>query len=402
MAIKSLVRFVRMHLIEFVIATLVGTWVSCSWLVYRFEHQAQGANVTTFADGLWWGIVTFLTVGYGDRYPITLEGRLVGAFLMLAGVMAIGIVTAKISSYFMEKMLRQGRGIVETNRLNDHFVICGWREDMEKLLLHILDFNPGLSSENLVLIAHLNQSTIDGLREDARLKKIQIITGDYFQESCLKRAAPERARKILVLADKSPGANGQTPSMTEIDARTIMTAMTLSNIARGTLVAAEILDPKMDQYLKLASVSEIIYSGEYSRLLLGSASGGTGVTNILFDLLDPKTSAFINTKPITDFGPQLTYAAFKKEFEIKHQGCVVIGILENTGNQHRIKEFALRQAQKTPDMKKLVANLKAVKEIRCNYPVLNPSGHYQILEGSMAIVIENRFSGEGDHASIAA
>ena len=51
-----------------------------------------------------------------------------------------------------------------------------------------------------------------------------------------------------------------------MDARTIMTAMSLSTLARGTMVAAEILDAKMDQYLKIAHVTEIIYSREYSRL----------------------------------------------------------------------------------------------------------------------------------------
>jgi len=82
--------------------------------------------------------------------------------------------------------------------------------------------------------------------------------------------------KVLILADRTPNQSGVVVTMTEVDARTIMTAMTLSSMARGTLVAAEILDAKMDQYLKIAQVSEVIYSREYSRLLLGNAAGGTG------------------------------------------------------------------------------------------------------------------------------
>lgn len=388
---------------ELVVLGLIGVWLLCSWLVYQAEYQAQGANITSYVEGLWWGIVTFLTVGYGDRYPITLEGRIVGGVLMLAGITAVGIVTAKISSYFLEQMLRKGRGFVDSNRLNDHFVVCGWREDMQQLLLHVLDFNPGLTSEHLVLVANVNPNVVDTLRDEIKLKKLQIIIGDYFQEAYLKKAAPDRARKILILADQTLSQGGQASSQTEVDARTIMTAMTLSHIARGTLVAAEILDPKMDQYLKLASVSEIIYSGEYSRLLLGTASGGTGITNILFDLLDPKTASFINTRPISDHHVHQLFGEFKTEFESKHSSCVVIGILENTGNQHRIKELALRQAQKTPDVRRLVENLKAVKEIRCNSPILNPSNQYVIPEGSMAIVIESRSLAKEDvHAGLAA
>ena len=74
----------------------------------------------------------------------------------------------------------------------------------------------------------------------------------------------------------------------------------------------------------------------------------------------------------------------------------MIGILENTGNSHRIKELALRQAQKTPDMGKLVQNLKSIKEMKCNHPIFTPDSGYVIREGMMAIVIETRSMKEGE------
>ena len=83
-----------------------------------------------------------------------------------------------------------------------------------------------------------------------------------------------------------------------------------------------------------------------------------------------------------------TYGQFKSTFEAGESRVVVIGILENTGNTHSIKEFALRQAQKTPDVGILVQNLRSVKELRCNHPVFNPEGDYVIPEGAMAIVVE--------------
>jgi voltage-gated potassium channel Kch len=388
--IRSTRALIWKHVLWSVLFSVTSVWLMTSFLVYRFEHNAAGSNIASFGEALWWGIVTLLTVGYGDKYPVTTEGRMVASVLMITGVACVGVITAKISSIFLERALRDGRGFVDSNQLKNHFIICGWNENMEDLLLHILDFNTELSSNHLVIIANSTQSIQDALIANPRLKDLHFITGDHFSEINLRRAAPERARKILILADRTPNTTGQLPTPTEVDARTIMTAMTISNIARGTLVTAEILDPKMDHYLKLANVSEIIYSSEYSRLLLGNATGGTGIANIVFDLLDNRAGAHITSHPLPGEAIGKTYVDTKTALESSHPHLLVIGVLENSGNSHTIKEMALRRAQQTPDMKQLVLNLQSVRELRCNNPIFHPADDHLISEGSMAIVIAKK------------
>ena len=287
---------------------------------------------------------------------------------------------------------------MNTQKLKNHFIICGWTEDMHELLLHILDFNSHLSSEDLVLIANCSQAQIETLQAIPQLANLQVIQGDHFNEVNLKRAAPERARKVLILADRTLGPGGQMPTPTEIDARTIMTAMTLSNIARGTLVTAEILDPKMDHYLKLAQVTEIIYTSEYSRLLLGNASSGTGIANIIFDLLDSKTGAHITSVALPEELHTSNYAEVKSKLEANNPSWLVIGLLQNSGNSHTIRELALKRAQQTPDMAQLVTNLMGIKEIRCNAPLFHPPGDTKVNEATMAIIIAKRASAAQEDA----
>lgn len=66
-----------------------------------FFVAEQGVNpmVTHFFDAFWWAIVTVTTIGYGDIYPVTTEGRLVAIFLMLSGLGVLGALTAMISSH---------------------------------------------------------------------------------------------------------------------------------------------------------------------------------------------------------------------------------------------------------------------------------------------------------------
>ncbi len=72
--------------------------------VFEAERDAPESSITTFGDALWWVLTTITTVGYGDRYPVTTEGRLVAAALMLAGIAVLGTVTAAIATWFLERV----------------------------------------------------------------------------------------------------------------------------------------------------------------------------------------------------------------------------------------------------------------------------------------------------------
>jgi voltage-gated potassium channel len=68
--------------------------------ILQVEHDPH-SNIKTAGDALWWAYVTITTVGYGDRYPVTSEGRILAAVLMTAGVGLFGTFTAYISSLFV-------------------------------------------------------------------------------------------------------------------------------------------------------------------------------------------------------------------------------------------------------------------------------------------------------------
>jgi voltage-gated potassium channel len=67
------------------------------------QHNAE-ANITSFGDALWWAVTTMTTVGYGDRYPTTGDGRLIATGLMLAGVALLGVVTATFASWLIAQV----------------------------------------------------------------------------------------------------------------------------------------------------------------------------------------------------------------------------------------------------------------------------------------------------------
>jgi len=67
------------------------------------EEGAPNANIITGDDALWWSIVTIATVGYGDQYPVTTLGRLIGAVMIIMGVGLFSVVTSYIASAFFQR-----------------------------------------------------------------------------------------------------------------------------------------------------------------------------------------------------------------------------------------------------------------------------------------------------------
>ena len=72
-------------------------------IVFGFEHRADGANITTIGDAIWWACVTLATVGYGDFSPVTVGGRISAVVLMVVGLITVAVITANIASSFMDQ-----------------------------------------------------------------------------------------------------------------------------------------------------------------------------------------------------------------------------------------------------------------------------------------------------------
>lgn len=127
-----------------VLAALI-VLVTSSVLVLEFEVNAPGANITTGGDALWWAVVTITTVGYGDKYPITMLGRTTGVMVMITGVGIIGALASILASVLVppvdlgeESEAAPASGPAPTSQLPTSTIeaeLAGLRAEMEALRL---------------------------------------------------------------------------------------------------------------------------------------------------------------------------------------------------------------------------------------------------------------------------
>jgi voltage-gated potassium channel len=68
---------------------------------------APESNIRSAEDALWWTVATLTTVGYGDLYPVTSEGRLLAGLAMVAGVGLFGAFSGLVASWLLRPAERQ-------------------------------------------------------------------------------------------------------------------------------------------------------------------------------------------------------------------------------------------------------------------------------------------------------
>jgi voltage-gated potassium channel len=358
---------------------LVLTFSSVGVLFFEYGDNQSFGNLW---DAMWWTLVTAATVGYGDKVPSTAGGKLVAVLVMLLGVGLLGIITGRIASWLVEWKIKEGSGLADQKKAKKHFIVCGWKNEMVSVLEDILKVNQGLSDEDIVLVSMAEPAEVENLRSRPDLQNVRFVRGDYVDETVLLRANIKQAAKVLVLADNSVQASDQ-----EVDSRTVMTVLTIKTISKEVYVCVELIDAKFKRYLEKVHCDEIILSREYNRILLANATSASGIAHIVHGLLHVDGGRLVTQNfPAHFIGD--TFVNLSRYF-MEAENSILIGILENTGNIFQRKREALREAQKTPDISRLVANLQDVKELKGNQPVFNPGPDYQIKSYSRAILIQS-------------
>ncbi|HUX20358.1 MAG TPA: ion channel, partial [Spirochaetia bacterium] len=369
-------RIVKLMIFFLLIFLVSGT------LVAILEH-GRNSEFKNVPDGWWWAVVTFSTTGYGDMVPKTIAGRLIAVVTIFVGIAAMSVLSGTFASLFVDQNTRARRGLVELTRLQDHIIICGWKEDMQEILLEILRDVRGLTADMLVLVSNVESERIEELRGNDQLRELRFVRGDYFSDNTLRRANVRTARKVLVLADEH-----ETTGVSELDSRTVMTVLAIKSMARDVYVVAELLDRKYENYLRQAMCEEIIFINDLNRSIIANSSATNGMSHIVHDLLAySEEAARLST---IEIDPQFfgsPYVALRSHVAEAHN-IVLLGILENTGSPQSMKLEALREAQKTSDVSMLVTNLQSVKGMAVNRPVFIPADDYVIQRHSRAIVLE--------------
>lgn len=96
----------RRHGLQYTLLLTVAVCVAAAALMAHVERNSESA-IDGFGTALWWAVTTITTVGYGDTFPVTPEGRGIAAFLMFVGITVFGLLTANVAAFLVESQQKE-------------------------------------------------------------------------------------------------------------------------------------------------------------------------------------------------------------------------------------------------------------------------------------------------------
>jgi voltage-gated potassium channel len=93
--------YLRKHAAGLALGVAGMTWLTAAAAFTVVEDVGVNGRIHSFFDALWWSTATITTVGYGDIYPVTVAGRIIGGFTMVVGISTFAVVTAKVAEFLV-------------------------------------------------------------------------------------------------------------------------------------------------------------------------------------------------------------------------------------------------------------------------------------------------------------
>ncbi|HET7658614.1 MAG TPA: ion channel [Bacillales bacterium] len=255
-------------------AMRVSSWlivIASIIVVFGATFAAFALEPKTFAnpfDAFWWVMVTVTTVGYGDIYPHTVGGRIIGIFLFIFGIGLVGVTIGKIVDAFGTWHRRREEGRL-AYKGEGHIVIIGWSQKAEHAVEEIIVSN---KSVEVVVIDTLEKAPF--LQE-----RVYYVKGEASEDTVLAQANLKKARAVLIFADETLGE----PQI--CDGKSLMIVTAVEHFAPEVHTVVEIMDEKHIKNFHYVDVDEFILAHQtISRLAVRSAFMG-GISEVYRQLM---------------------------------------------------------------------------------------------------------------------
>ena len=255
----------------FVIALLLILFAN---IMYTVETEAQPGIFTNAFQAMWWGIVTITGVGYGDIYPITTAGKLLGGAIAILGIVTVAIPIGILGSAYVEDSASKRKGRIKTIRTSDHVIVCGYNRITGDVISDLMEEG---TIPRVVLVTTKPNPEISG---------VVYVHADWSDMHVLERLSIDKVRSCIIMAERSETPGHEVdPGLA--DMRTLFTLYKIKTTYPDVHTVVEINDPsRLEMIESGVRADEVILKESIDGNLVASCLKVSGISRLIYELIN--------------------------------------------------------------------------------------------------------------------
>ncbi len=309
-----------------IIIVLISTVTYHNYELNNISNKLVKVKQSKPMRAFWVSLYSLIVGEYVTDFPQSLPGKIIVILVMFTGMSLFALLTGTVSAVMINQLQNSERRTLKMIKLfENHVVICGWNT-LGSIIVEEYHSDESEENDYIVIVAEMDKKP----EFDSKIvmsDKVFLINEDFTSIESLKKANVEKASTAIILADYSCGRKNE-----DIDARTVLTALTIEKMNPEIYTCAELIHRSNMQHLQMGGVDDIIISKVYAGRLLALSALNSGLTSVFNELL---TYGYGNQfykipAPVEIHGQQFSKAMnILKE---KHN-WILIGVEQNDGKK---------------------------------------------------------------------
>ncbi|MEM6735790.1 MAG: potassium channel family protein [Bacteroidota bacterium] len=291
-----------------------------NYVLVLLERQVEGASILSFSDALWYMIVTLTTVGYGDMYPISLGGKVIGYIYVFASLGILGFLFSTISNKIYSMLEEKKLGFQGT-KFENHIVFIGWNDFSRMVADEIIH-----TKKKLAILTD-RKDDVDLIYDQYGKEYFFVLFSDFQNPEVLEKLNAKRSSVIFITMQN--------------DAEALMMIVNIKNKCPLPEIVVSLQNSKLKETFRAAGVTHLIARNEIASKLVASYIFEPDVATLNTDLLasakkdsdyDVQEFKVISSNPFLGKNGKEAFHEMKDSYD-----GILLGITKIEGSKAQLK-----------------------------------------------------------------
>ena len=299
----------------FYILVALAILSSLNLLLVYFERQSPDSGIQSFWDSTWYMVVTLTTVGYGDLYPSSNAGKVIGYIYVFSSLGVLGYLFSTISNKIYQIMEERKLGFKGTDFTN-HIIIIGWNEFSRMVTDEIYH-----TRKNIAIVTN-KKDDIDLIYEKYDHDTVFVLYSDYHNFEALSKVNAKKAAVTFINLND--------------DSEALMYILDFRKEYPKSDIVVSLQKPKLKDTFKSAGVTYVVARSEIASKLVASYIFEPDVAELNIDILSSArkdTDHDVQEFLVTENNPLINQNYLVAFFDTKKRyDAILIGIKKSSEN----------------------------------------------------------------------